>query len=189
MNKNTLPALALMLASMAGADEETELDRPTFYASQVETVAAEVTAINLETREVTLLSEDGEILNIVAPEEARNLGQVRVGDILYAEYEETLSIEVVANDGYGPGAAQVEGLQRAAEGKLPGMAAVETTVITAKVDEINLEANSFKLRGPEGNVTEYTAHNPENLKRAKVGDLVVITVTEAVAISMERAKE
>ena len=34
-------------------------------------------------------------------------------------------------------------------------------------------------------VSEYTAQNPGNLKRASVGDLVVITFTEAVAMVVE----
>ena len=179
----------MFLTGTTIASDEAELDRPSFFASQVETVAAEVTAINHDTREVTVRKDDGEVLTFTAPEEARNLAQVTVGDILLAEYEETISIELMANDGYGPGAVQVDALDRAAEGEMPGMAAMETTVVTAKVEEINLEANTFKLRGPEGEITEYAARNPANLKRAKVGDLVVITVTEAVAITMEHASE
>jgi hypothetical protein len=34
-------------------------------------------------------------------------------------------------------------------------------------------------------VNEYVARNPENLKRAEVGDLVIITVTEAIAMTVE----
>lgn len=190
MKKTSLLGVTLMLFSgLATAAEEAALERPSLYVSQVQTVAAEVTAINHETREVTLLRDDGESLTVTAPAEVRNLGQVKVGDILLAEYEESLSIEVMENDGYEPGAAQVDAVERAAEGEMPGMAAMETTVVTATVEEINLEANTFKLKGPEGNVTEYAARNPENLKRAKVGDLVVITVTEAVAIAMEHTSE
>jgi hypothetical protein len=53
------------------------------------------------------------------------------------------------------------------------------------VVDINLEANTFKLEGPDGTVEEFSARVPENLRRAEVGDLVVTTVTEAVAISVE----
>ena len=59
-------------------------------------------------------------------------------------------------------------------------------MITATVEEINLENNTFKLKGPSGEVQEYVARDPENLKKAEVGDLVVITYTEAVAISVEK---
>ena len=62
---------------------------------------------------------------------------------------------------------------------------MDTQVITATVEEINLEANTFKLKGPEGNIEELTARDPDNLKLADVGDLVVITFTEAMAIAVE----
>jgi len=64
--------------------------------------------------------------------------------------------------------------------------AIDAQVITATVEEINLEDNTFKLKGPSGEINEYVAHDPENLKKAAVGDLVVITYTQAVAISVEK---
>jgi hypothetical protein len=68
---------------------------------------------------------------------------------------------------------------------MPGFAAMEQVVVTATVEDINIEANTFKLKGPDGTINEYTARNPDNLKRAMVGDLVVITRTDAIAIVVE----
>ncbi len=85
-----------------------------------------------------------------------------------------------------PEAAVAGAVARTEKGQMPGMAAMEQTVITATVEDINIEANTFKLKGPDGKVNEYTARNPENLKRSKVGDLVVITRTDAVAIVVEK---
>ena len=62
---------------------------------------------------------------------------------------------------------------------------MDATIVVATVEEINLEMNTFKLKGPDGEVTEYVARNPENLRRSAVGDLVVITTTESVAITVE----
>jgi len=59
-------------------------------------------------------------------------------------------------------------------------------VVSAIVEEINIEANTFKLRGPSGAIKEYEAQNPENLKKAEVGDIVVITYTEAIALTVEK---
>ena len=69
---------------------------------------------------------------------------------------------------------------------MPALTAIDALVVTATVEEINIEANTFKLKGPSGEIKEYEARNPENLKKAEVGDLVVITYTEAVAISVEK---
>ena len=178
-----------MLAAAACAAEEAEegetMDRPSFHASQTVMVSAVVEAIDHETRIVTVRKADGEAITFTASDEARNLDQVDVGDLLMAEYEETVSIEVMANDGMEPEAAEIEAMARTDEGEMPGFAAMEATVVTATVEEINLEANTFKLKGPSGVITEYAARDPENLKRSKVGDLVVMTVTSAIAIVVE----
>ena len=188
MNKiKYLPILACALVVSVWAADEAEMDRPSFYASQTAMVSAVVEAIDHETRVVTVRKTDGESLTFTASEEARNLGQVSVGDVLVAEYRETISIEVMANEGYEPDAAAVDAMARTEEGEMPGFAAMDATVITATVEDINIEANTFKLKGPDGNVNEYVARNPDNLKRAKVGDLVIITVTEAIAIAVEEA--
>ena len=161
-------------------------DKPSLYSSQTVIVTAAVEAINHETREVTLRGPEGETSSFVASEDARNLDQVSVGDIVMAEYEQSLSIEVFANDGSVPGAGQLAAAGRSEKGEMPAMAAIDSTVITATVEEINLEANTFKLKGPSGEVNEYVARNPENLKKAAVGDLVVITYTQAIALSVEK---
>jgi hypothetical protein len=178
--------LAVFVSGTAFADAHEEMERPSFHASQSMMVNAVVEAINHETREVRLRRSDGEIIEFVASEEARNLGQVDVGDVVNAEYVHSVSIEVVANDeGFEPDAGQAGAMARTKEGEMPGVAAINTQVATATVEEINIEANTFKLKGVDGTINEYTARNPDNLKRAKVGDLVVMTVTDAVAITVE----
>jgi len=188
MNKiKYLPVIALLGAAAVWAgDDDAMMERPSFSASQTIMVSAVVEEINHETRVVTVRKADGESITFTASEEARNLGQVEVGDMLLAEYEETVSIQVMANDGLEPEAAAVDAMARTEEGEMPGFAAMEATVVTATVEAINIEANTFKLKGPDGTVNEYVARNPENLKRAMVGDLVVITVSHAVAIVVEK---
>ena len=184
--KFTSIAALLLTATAVWAGEEAVLDRPSFSASQSMMVSAVVTAIDHETRVVTVRKEDGEEITFTASEEARNLGQVSIGDVLVAEYVETVSVEVMANEGLEPDAAEAMAMARAEEGEMPGFAAMDATVVTATVEEINIEANTFKLKEVDGTVNEYVARNPENLKRAKVGDLVVMTFIEAIAITVEK---
>jgi hypothetical protein len=136
-------------------------------------------------RVVTLRISEDETVTFTASEEARNLDQVSVGDIVNAEYVESLSIEVVANEGMEPSEGDLTAIARTEKGEMPGVAAIDTQIVTATVEDINLEKNTFKLKGPDGTVNEYVARNPDNLRRAAVGDLVIITMTEAVAISVE----
>jgi hypothetical protein len=179
-------ALILSCAVVSADEDQAPMSKPAIYTSTTTQITAVVEAINHETREVTVKRADGEIISFVASEEARNLDQVSVGDIINARYVQTMSIEVIENDGYEPAAGGVATVARSEKGEMPGMVATDSMVVTATVEEINLEANTFKLRGPAGNINEFTARDPENLKRAEVGDLVIITTTEGMAISVEK---
>jgi len=182
-----LLAFLLLFATSAWSGESTPAtDKPSMSTSQTVIVTALVEAINHETREVTLRGPEGDSVSFVASEEARNLPQVKAGDIVMAEYTQSMSIEVFANDGSAPGAGEMTIAGRSEEGEMPGLAAIDAVVVTATVEEINIEANTFKLKGPAGEIREYEARNPENLKKAAVGDLVVITYSEAIAISVEK---
>lgn len=183
---STLVALLSVSTVALAQDDAAPMERPAMSASQSMTVSAVVEAIDHETRIVTVRKADGEELTFTASDEARNLDQVSVGDVLIAEYVESIDIQVFANDGMEPEAAAAAAMARTKEGDMPGFAAMEQVVITATVEDINIEANTFKLKGPDGVVEEYTARNPDNLKRAMVGDLVVITRTDAVAIVVEK---
>lgn len=180
-------ALLLATTAVLAGTEEAKLDRPSFAASQTMVVSAVVEAIDHETRVVTVRKPDGEAITFTASEEARNLDQVSVGDVLVAEYVESVTIDVIANDGMEADAAEASAMARTKEGEMPGVAAMDSLVIISTVEEINVEKNTFKLKGPDGVVEEFVARNPQNLKRAMVGDLVVMTVTEAVAITVEKA--
>jgi hypothetical protein len=178
-------ALVLVGAAAFAADDNADLDKPAFYASQTETVTATVEAIDHESRAVTLLRADGEVINFVAGEEARNLDQVSVGDIVVAQYVSSISVKVMAGDNIEPGQLGLAAMERSEKGEMPGVVAVDTEVIVATVVDINIEANTFQLKGVDGSVEEYVAMNPENLKRAAVGDAVVITMSTAIALSVE----
>jgi hypothetical protein len=179
-------ALTLLAAVVAEANGDEAPSKPSFSASQTMTVTARVEAIDHETREVTLSLEDGETVSGIVGEEARNLDQVAVGDVVYAHYTESVSIEVVAGDGREPEVIAQSEMARTAEGRMPGVAAAESIVVTAVVESINLDNNTFRLREADGEVREYVARNPNNLRMAEVGDMVVTTTTESVVITVDK---
>jgi hypothetical protein len=187
MYKTLILVTALLLASPVWSSESAPAtDKPSMSTSQTVILTASVEAINHETREITLRGPEGGTVTFIASEEAQNLNQVSVGDIVMAEYVQSMSIEVFANDGSEPGAGELTVAGRSEKGAMPALTAIDALVVTATVEEINLEANTFKLKGPSGEIKEYAARDPENLKKAEVGDIVVITFTEAIAISVEK---
>ena len=176
-----------MAATWAGEDPAATEDKLHIYTSQSINLTAVVEAIDHETRVVILRGPQGNAVTFSVTEEVRNLGQVETGDLVDVEYIESTSIEVVANPGLETSAEEMVITGRTPEGDMPGITAMDTQVVTATVEEINIEANTFKLKWPNGKIEEFTAMNPENLKRAEVGDLVIITHTEAMAIAVKHA--
>jgi hypothetical protein len=182
-------ALFLSIANAQAGEELMDQAKISIFSSQSAEISAVVEAIDHESRVITLLGPDGNAVTFTVREEARNLGQVEVGNTVNVEVLQSMQIDVFANDGIEPAAAGIAALGRTAEGDMPGGIAIETQILTATVEEINIEANTFKLKGPDGNVEEFVARNPENLKKASVGDLVVITMTDAMAIAVSTETE
>ena len=161
-------------------------EKPAISTSMAVVVTSVVEAINHETRLVTLSGEEGESVTFTAGPEARNLDQVEVGDTVTVEYLQNLTIQVLAAENAEPGAGAVAVAARAEEGEMPGAAIIDAQVEVFTVEDINIEANTFKLKGADGVVNEFTAREPENLKKSAVGDVVVMTFTQAVAIAVEK---
>lgn len=182
-------ALALMLASPALLADMHNADKPAISTSQVMTLSAQIVALDKENRLVTLKGPQGNERVIEVGPEVKRLDEFEVGDVVVAEYLQELAIEVVAAENAEPGEGAMAAAARAPETERPGMIAAETRVKTAKVAAIDLESQSFELDWGDGNVQEYKARDPENLKRAEVGDMVIVSFTEALALQLQQAPD
>jgi hypothetical protein len=107
-------------------------------------VTSQVEAIDYQSRIVTLMDEDGQIVTFTASDDARNRDQVAVGDTVYAEYIQSISLHLVAAEEVEPAEAVVALAARSEEGEVSGLGAVETIVEVSTVQEINIDNNPFK---------------------------------------------
>ena len=178
-----ITALAFSLSLQAG-EKAAAIEKPSISATQTVQLIAVVDAVDREARTITLKGPQGNSRTIQAREDSNNIDQIVVGDEVNVEFIQHMSIEVFANDGHEPGSGAMAASAINKEGETPAGMEVLTTVTTAIVEDINIEANTFKLRWPSGDVLQYEAQDPENLKKAAVGDLVVLTFTEAIAMSL-----
>jgi len=177
-------ALIFSLSLQAGNEVAVTEKPPSISTTQTVQLTTVVDAIDREARTITLKGPEGGTRTIQMMEDSNNIDKIVIGDTVNVEYVQHMSIEVMANDGMEPGTGTMSAVARNAEGETPAGMMMETTVTTATVEDINIEANTFKLKWPGGEIKEYEAQNPENLKKSKVGDLVVVTYTEAIALSL-----
>jgi len=148
---------------------------------------ATVQRINLKTRHVTLKNADGTTFTIVAGPEVRNLKQVKKGDLVRVTYHESLAYQVMKAGTAQPGVAASTDVSRAPLGEKPSGTVTQTATVRATIAAIDKSASTVTLRGPKGNLTTIKARDPSKLDAVKVGDLVDITYTEALAVAVERA--
>ena len=182
--------LVLTLA-VAGAQEKKAggtSDTPKVVKQRAAEMTATVTAIDLPKRLVTLKGPKGETRTITVGPEARNLDQVKVGDLVTVKYYESLAVEVI-KPGTAAGAGESSAIVRSKPGEMPGGMAARQVTTTATITAIDKKKNTLTLKGPEGNTVIAQVEDPKNLKKVKVGDELMITYTEALAISVEHAKK
>ncbi|WP_233829484.1 hypothetical protein [Paraburkholderia sp. ZP32-5] len=143
-----------------------------------------IVGIEPSTRTVWLKNPKGKVVQVVVGEEARNFGQLRVGDVVSAEYSQALTVNLKKTN--APLTAnETESVERAAPGTKPGGSASREVTVIANVTAVNPHTGEITLKGPQGNSVDLIVKDPEQLKRIKKGDQMQVVYTEAVAISVE----
>lgn len=190
MSKHFASAAAALLGSVLTASV-LAADRPEHGARRVGTSSATVTghatvkAVDFATRHITLTNDEGKTYTIVADKRIKNLAQLQVGDVVDVKYREAVAVDVLPEGAPASVAAQAS-VNTAKPGAKPGVAATRRITIVATIDAIDEASQHVTLRGAEGDSFDVKARNPANLKKVKVGDVVRITYTEAVAISVRK---
>lgn len=153
----------------------------------VQTLTATVVSIDMDTREVVLVGEEGAEMALIVREDARNLDQVSPGDTVNAQFVESVTIELVKGQDLKALNMSADRQVQAEEGAMPARAEIQKSIDIYTVEAIDLEANTFVLKDVEGEIAEFTARDPANLAKASVGDAVVVTTTEAMAVEVVKA--
>ena len=162
--------------------------KPSGHLENTIQARATVTAIDLQQREVTLKDEKGQEVVVEVADEVTNLDQVKVGDQVLASYTEALAWQVKPAGQGGPSVSADTGVTTSKPGSKPGATVGRTINLTATITAIDLANGTVTLTGPGGQSQTIKARDPANLKKVKVGDLVDITYTEAVAVSVKPVK-
>ncbi|MBI5582256.1 MAG: hypothetical protein HY892_00380 [Deltaproteobacteria bacterium] len=179
----------LTLAVGALAEEKAKAKgKPSGIKERTVQKTATVQAIDLDKRVVTLKGEKGNVFDLQVGEEAKNLPQVKVGDLVTVKYYESLAFEVT-KPGQAVGVGATAGVAAAKPGEKPAGVAAGQVTITATVEAIDAKKQYVTLKGPDGKTKEIKVKDPKNLVNVKVGDQVAITYTEALAIEVEAAKK
>ena len=152
----------------------------------VATVAAKVLEVDHTSRVVTLRIVGGETVDVHVGDEVKNFRQVQKGDDVVVTYYESVAIMLQKSGNAAPGVETADTVGRAKPGEKPSMAAGKQTKVTATVVGLNKKKGTITLKGPRGRVVTVTTYEPKRLDPVKVGDLLEVVYTEALAIAVEK---
>jgi hypothetical protein len=150
-------------------------------------VTAASTQLSLQGK-ITALDKSTRAVSITGPE-VRNFSQLKVGDTVSLNYTGAVALELQPAGSAKVGVTKAQESTVQIPGAAPGGSRSNTVTLVTEVAAVNPERNTIALRGPRGN-TQIVAVERDDLRAklpsVKRGDLLRISYTEAVAISIRR---
>jgi len=185
------PGLSIALSHVAAAQGNPTLSN-VIPNSESATLQARITAINAKTRAVTLVGASGDKVTVIAGPAVR-LEKLKVGDRINAQYYRSVAFIVrPPTGGNGTPVSDDQITQVIAQpAQAPGGVGVTLVKISGTVVGIDLAAHRLDLVSPSGGgVYTIDVTDPSRiamLGSLKVGDTITAAVSQAFAISIERA--
>ena len=161
-------------------------DRPGVVIANITAATATVQAIDHAKRTVAVKRADGQVVEIKVAESVRNFSNIKAGDSVSVEYYESIAM-TVEKDGPPVGAGEASTVRVAPPGGKPGMTVVDTLTLTVTVDAVDYAKRTVTVKGPSGSLRTFSVSaDAKNFHRIKKGDEIVVRLTEAMAISVNK---
>ena len=122
------------------------------------------------------------MVGFTAGPEIQNFDQIHVGDKVNVTIAEKLVVFVRGGDDADPTVTHAAALATAPKGAKPGAIVAEGYEIVANVKAIDSDARTATLEFSEGQTRVVKIRKDVDLSKYKVGDNVVIRVTETIAV-------
>ena len=181
-----LLAAALLLPGSAWADHHEGAAEGAVIVAEKVNLKGKVISIDPATRTVVVEGELGRHVEIVAPKDAPNFDQIKVGDPVAATYVESIALAIAPVAGAEPGASGAAAVSSAPPGATPGVAMAEQIQLRAVVKAVDPKTRSVTLDVPSGGERTLKVGEAIDLGKVKTGEQVSVTLTRALAISIDK---
>ena len=182
---------AALLTPLSAIAEEEQATAQAGGRAMAMSVEAVVTKIDLETRQVTLQGPEGNSFTLTASEEVVKLEDVKVGDKLRATYLAALEGELREPTEEEKAEPFVEvrdsGAGMVEDKPMAGTARVIHAVCT--IEGMNRLLGTVTIMDPNGKVHVIADVEPEKMSNVTLGQTIVMTFSEALALSLEHVEQ
>jgi hypothetical protein len=154
-------------------------------SATVVTAHGKIVKVNKAKKQVTLELPGGQEVAIDV-RNLYNLNAAKVGDPFVARYYEIVTIRKKKPGESVPSASLSGGTATARPGGTPGAVGEMRVGIVVTVDGINEANGTVTVKAADGTTETVKARDPRNLKRLKVGDQLVVAISRAIGIALEK---
>jgi hypothetical protein len=188
---SAIMALSLGINYRASAQEGSPATTPAqaktegVVSATVVTVHGKIAKVNRAKKQVTLEVPGGQEVTLDV-QNPYNLNAAKVGLPFVARYYEVVTIRKKKPGESIPSASLKGGIATAKPGGVPGAVGELHVRLLVSVDAIDEANGTVTVKAADGTVETVKARNPENLKRLKVGDQLVVGISRAIGISLEK---
>ncbi|MFP0198802.1 MULTISPECIES: hypothetical protein [Pseudomonas] len=183
-------AIALATVFSAASLSAMAADIPLSAAVEADRVTTKVLAVDPANHQVVLEGAEGRQVHIQLSDKAKNLGNLKVGDLVKIEVTRSVAAYLDTDVDKGlPGSTERTGELRNAVGSSnPGGEAFRQVQVQLKITKIDLATNQVTLENPSGQSKTLNVEKPEiqaKLKDLKVGQSVVVTYTDVLKVTSQ----
>jgi hypothetical protein len=187
----SLVAIVLALPALAQVKPTSETAAPSREEHVLLSLAGRIEAIDYANREVTLKDQTGHVETFSVSEDVKRFGEAKVGDNVTVKYYAGFVAELrkpTPEEEKEP-LVVLEGAGRASTSAAPSAGGVRRIKAVVTIEGLDRPTERITVKGPAGHY--YVAHiaDLENLTRMHIGDTIVVTLTEAAVVSLEKASD
>ena len=155
------------------------------------TVTASVEAIDLASREITLKGPLGNSVSFTVDQRVKRLDEVKVGDFVRADYYVSVAAELrkpTAQEKKTP-LVLLDAAGKAPAGSSPAAGGVRRFKVVTTIEGLDRPTQTITVKGPRGNYLTARVADPSRLTQMRIGENIVVTYTEALAVSLEKVEK
>lgn len=182
---------AALVASLRAQEQKEEHEHGGKVMEQLVTVTAKVEAVDVATREVTLKGPLGNVGTYVVSDKVKRLDEIKPGDEVNVKYYLGIAAELrppTPEEEKEP-LVVIKTKGRAGSEAPPGAGGLRVLRVVATVEGLDRPTQTVTLKGPRGHYLTVRVQDPSVLEKPHLGDTVVVTCAEAMAVSVEKVKE
>jgi hypothetical protein len=154
-------------------------------AASVIVIHGQIVAVDQDKKLVTLQGPNGKqvTVHVYNP---YNLAAAKPGERFVAKFYEIATVQKLPAGESPPTPSLTQGIVSAAPGQTPGAVFGSQYRFAVTVDAVNKSDKAISIKGPDGVVEVVDVANPETLDQVQVGEQIVVTLTDAVVVALDK---